>query len=34
MSYTPTQWQSGDVITSAKLNNMETGINAVSNSCK
>lgn len=26
MSYTPTNWQDGDVITAAKLNNMESGI--------
>lgn len=26
MSYTPTTWNSGDVVTSAKLNNIETGI--------
>ncbi len=26
MSYTPTNWQSGDIITSAKLNKMEQGI--------
>lgn len=26
MSYTPTQWQTGDTITAEKLNNMEGGI--------
>lgn len=26
MSYTPTNWQTGDVITAEKLNNMEAGI--------
>ena len=26
MSYTPTEWQTGDVITAEKLNNMESGI--------
>lgn len=26
MSYTPTNWKSGDVVTSAKLNNIESGI--------
>lgn len=26
MSYTPTNWKSGDVVTSAKLNNIEQGI--------
>lgn len=26
MSYTPTTWKSGDVVTSAKLNKMESGI--------
>ena len=26
MSYTPNTWKSGDVVTSAKLNNMEQGI--------
>lgn len=26
MSYTPTTWAMGDTVTSAKLNNMETGI--------
>lgn len=26
MSYTPTQWQTGDTITAEKLNNMERGI--------
>lgn len=26
MSYTPTQWATGDVVTAEKLNNMETGI--------
>lgn len=26
MSYTPTQWQAGDVITSEKLNKLENGV--------
>lgn len=26
MSYTPTNWKKGDIVTSAKLNNMEDGI--------
>ena len=26
MSYTPTEWKSGDVVTSAKLNKIEEGI--------
>lgn len=26
MSYTPTEWKSGDTVTSAKLNKMEAGI--------
>ena len=26
MAYEPTEWKSGDVVTSAKLNNMERGI--------
>ena len=26
MSYTPTNWQTGDVVTAQKLNNMENGI--------
>ena len=26
MSYTPTNWQTGDTITAEKLNNMESGI--------
>ena len=26
MSYIPTQWNSGDTVTSAKLNKMESGI--------
>ena len=26
MSYTPTEWKTGDVITAEKLNNMESGI--------
>ena len=26
MSYEPTQWNSGDVVTSAKLNNLENGV--------
>lgn len=28
MSYTPTQWKSGDTVTSAKLNKIESGIKA------
>lgn len=28
MSYTPTQWQTGDTITAERLNNMESGIEA------
>ena len=28
MSYTPTEWKSGDVVTSQKLNKMEAGIAA------
>lgn len=28
MSYTATTWESGDVVTSAKLNNMENGISS------
>ena len=28
MSYTPTQWKDGDLVTSAKLNKMEQGIAA------
>lgn len=31
MSYSPTTWQSGDTITAAKLNNMESGISANEN---
>ena len=30
MSYTPTNWQTGDIITAAKLNNMEQGITSAS----
>lgn len=26
MAYTPTEWQTGDIITATKLNNMEQGI--------
>lgn len=26
MAYTPTNWKTGDVVTSSKLNNIETGI--------
>lgn len=26
MSYTPTEWKTGDVVTAEKLNNMESGI--------
>jgi len=29
MSYTPTEWATGDVITADKLNNMESGIASV-----
>lgn len=29
MSYTPTQWQTGDTITAEKLNNIESGISAI-----
>lgn len=32
MSYDPTQWKSGDVVTSAKLNKMEQGIAAANES--
>lgn len=32
MSYTPTQWSAGDIVTSAKLNKMEQGIASVVNS--
>ena len=32
MSYTPTEWKSGDTVTSAKLNKMEQGINTAINS--
>lgn len=28
MSYTPTQWQTGDTVTAERLNNMESGIEA------
>lgn len=28
MAYEPTNWKSGDVVTSAKLNKMETGVTA------
>lgn len=31
MSYSPTTWQTGDTVTAAKLNNMETGIDAAVN---
>lgn len=31
MAYTPTNWQTGDTITAEKLNNIENGINNVSN---
>lgn len=31
MSYTPTQWQTGDTITAEKLNNMEGGISNANN---
>lgn len=33
MAYTPTEWQSGDVVTSAKLNNIESGITSASGLC-
>jgi hypothetical protein len=32
MSYTPTEWQTGDTITAEKLNNMEQGIENASKS--
>lgn len=32
MSYTPTNWANGDVITTAKLNKIENGIAEVNNS--
>lgn len=31
MSYKPTEWKSGDVVTSAKLNKMENGITTANN---
>ena len=31
MSYTPTNWKKGDIITSARLNNIEDGVSEVSN---
>ena len=31
MSYTPTNWQTGDTVTAEKLNNMETGIENAAN---
>ena len=31
MSYTPTNWQTGDTITAEKLNKLEEGVAAVSN---
>lgn len=31
MSYTPTNWQTGDTVTAEKLNNMESGIAAAVN---
>ena len=30
MSYTPTEWQSGDIVTSTKLNKLENGVAAAS----
>lgn len=30
MSYTPTTWATGDIVTAEKLNNMESGISAAS----
>lgn len=30
MSYIPTEWQTGDIVTAEKLNNMENGISAAS----
>ena len=30
MSYIPTEWQTGDIVTAEKLNNMESGISAAS----
>ena len=32
MSYTPTNWQTGDTVTAEKLNNMESGIEAAKSS--
>ena len=32
MSYTPQTWENGDIITAAKLNNIESGVQSVSNS--
>ena len=31
MSYTPTNWQTGDIVTAQKLNNIETGISNAAN---
>ena len=30
MSYTPTNWQTGDVITAEKLNKLENGVSSAS----
>ena len=32
MSYTPTEWESGDIVTSAKLNKLEQGVAAAGGS--
>ena len=32
MSYTPQTWENGDIITATKLNNIESGVQSVSNS--
>lgn len=31
MSYEPTNWQTGDIVTAKKLNNMESGISSAGN---
>ena len=31
MSYTPTNWQTGDIITAERLNKLENGVAALSN---
>lgn len=33
MAYTPTEWQSGDIVTSAKLNKIENGIAGTNGLC-